>query len=52
MHGSFLKNILCVNSGTPNWAVQSETNRTSIVPLILKRMVRYWDHVTEFPSPI
>ena len=51
LHRSFLIHILCVNSRTSNWAVQSETNRTSTVPSLLTRMVRYWNHVTEFASP-
>ena len=46
LHCSFLKHIFCVNYRTSNWAVQSETKRTSIVSLILKRMVKYWNHVT------
>ena len=52
LHCSFLKHILCVNSRTSNWPVQSETNRTSIEPLILQRMIWYCNHVTEHPGPI
>ena len=52
LHYSFLKHILCVNSRTSNCAVQSETNRTSRVPLILTRTIRYWNHMTKSSSPI
>lgn len=52
LHCSFFKHVLCVNSRTSNWEVQSETNRPSIVSLILIRLVRYQNHVTESSSPI
>ena len=52
LHRSFLKHIHCVNSRISDWAVQSETNRTLIVPLIFKITVRNWNHATESPSPI
>ena len=44
--------LLCVNSRASNWAVQKETSKTSITPLIVKRMVRSWIYVTESPCPI
>ena len=52
LHRSFLKHIHCVNSRISDWAVQSETNRTLIVPLIFKIMVRNWNHATESSGPI
>ena len=52
LHCFFLKHIHCVNSRISDWAVQSETNRTLIVPLIFKIMVRNWNHATEYASPI
>ena len=52
LHCSFSIHIFCVYSRTSNLAVRSETNRTSIVPLILKRMVRCRNRVKKCPSPI
>ena len=36
---SFLKHILGVHSGASNWAVESKTNRNSVIPHIVRRMI-------------
>ena len=52
LQGSFLKRILGVHSHTSNWGVKSETNRSSILIKIMKRMIEFWSHVKEPGSPI
>ena len=52
LQGSFLKHILGVHSRTSNWAVESETNRNSAIPSILKKMVGFYDHLKSSESPI
>ena len=48
----FIKQILRVNSKASNWAVLSETNRSSLIPGIMPRMISFWKHLQDSPSPI
>ena len=46
------KQILGVNSDPSNWEVLSETNRSSLIPGIMTRMISFWKHLQDSPSPI
>ena len=48
----FIKQILRVNSKASNWAVLSETNRSSLILGIMTRMISFWKHLQDSPSPI
>ena len=48
----FIKQILRVNSKASNWAVLSETNRSSLIPGIMASMILFWKHLQDSPSPI
>ena len=52
LQGTFLKHILGVHSRSSNWGVESETNRNSIIPLIIKRMIGFYSHLENSESPI
>ena len=52
LHYVFNKQILGVNSKVSNWAVLSETNRSSLIPGIMTRMFSFWKHLQDSPSPI
>ena len=52
LHCVFIKQILAVNSTALNWAVLSETNRSSLIPGIMTRMISFWKHLQDSPSPI
>ena len=53
LHFSFsVKQFLDVNSKATNWAVLSETNRPSLVPGIMTRMISFWKHLQDSPNPI
>ena len=52
LHCIFIKHILGVNSKASNWAVLSETNRSSLIPGIMTRMISFWKHLQDSPSPI
>ena len=41
LKGSFLKHILGVHACTSNWVVKSETNRSSVLIKIIKRMIGF-----------
>ena len=41
LQGSFLKHILGVYSQASNWAVESETNRNSVILHIVRRSCRW-----------
>ena len=46
LQGSLLKHILGVHSGASNWAVESETNRNSVIPHIVRRMIGFYNHLS------
>ena len=48
----FIKQILRVNSKASNWAVLSETNRSSLILGIMTRMILFWKHLQDSPCPI
>ena len=52
LHCVFIKQILGVNSKASNWAVLSETNRSSLILGIMTRMISFWKHLQDSPSPI
>ena len=52
LHCVFIKQILGVNSKVSKWAILSETNRSSLIPGIMTRMISFWKHVQDPPSPI
>ena len=52
LQGSFLKHILGVHSRASNWAVESETNRNSVIPHIVRRMIGFYNHLRNSESPI
>ena len=52
LQGSFLKHILGVHSRASNWAVESETNRNSVIPHIVRRMIGFYNHLRNLESPI
>ena len=47
-----VKRFLGVNSKVTNWAVLRETNRPSLIPGIMTRMISFWKHLQDSPSPI
>ena len=49
---TFLKHILGVHSRVSNWAVESETNRNSIIVKIIKKMGGFLKHTIDSESPI
>ena len=51
LHCVFIKQILDVNSAS-NWAILSETNGYSLIPGIITRMISFWKHLQDSPSPI
>ena len=51
-HLKFLKHILSVNQRATNWAVLSETNRNRLITKVIHKMIGYWTHIKNFPSPI
>ena len=52
LQGSLLKHILAVHSWASNWAVESKTNRNSVIPCIVRRMIGFYDHLRNLESPI
>ena len=52
LQGSFLKLIFGVHSRASNWAVESETNRNSVIPHIVRRMIGFYNHLRNSESPI
>ena len=50
-HCVFIKQILGVNSKASNWTVLGETNRSSLIPGIMTRMILFWKHLQHSPSP-
>ena len=52
LQGSFLKHIFGVHSRASNWAVESETNRNSVIPHIVRRMIGFYNHLRNSESPI
>lgn len=40
------------NSKVSNWAVLSESNRSSLIPGIMTRMIAFWKHLQDSPSTI
>ena len=52
LQGSFLNHILGVHSRASNWAVESETNRNSVIPHIVRRMIGFYNHLRNSESPI
>ena len=47
-----VKRFLGVNSKVTNWAVLRETNRPSLIPGIMTRMISFWKHLQDSPNPI
>ena len=41
-----------MHSRASNWAVQSETNRNSVTPHIVRRMIGFYNHLRNSESPI
>ena len=52
LQGSFLRHILGVHSRASNWPVESETNRNSVIPHIVRRMIGFYNHLRNSESPI
>ena len=52
LHCVFIKQILGVSSKASNWAVLSETSRSSMISGIMTRMISFWKHLQDSPSPI
>ena len=52
LHCVFIKQILDVYSKASNWAMLSETNRSSLIPRIMTRMISDWKHLQDSPSPV
>ena len=52
LHVKFLKHIFGVNQRATNWAVLSETNRNPVITKVIDKMIGYWTHIKNFPSPI
>ena len=52
LHCVFIKQVLGVNPKPSNWAVLSETNRSSLIPSIMTRMISFWKHLQDSPSSI
>ena len=52
LHLKFLKQILGVNQQATNWAVLTETNRNSLITKVIDKMIGYWIHIKNSPSPI
>ena len=41
-----------MNRRATNWAVLSETNRNSLITKVIDKMIGYWIHIKNSPSPI
>ena len=41
-----------MHSRASNWAVESETNRNSVIPHIIRRMIGFYNHLRNSESPI
>ena len=41
-----------MHSRASNWAVESETNRNSVIPNIVRRMIGFYNHLRISESPI
>ena len=41
-----------MHSRASNWAVESETNRNSVIPHIVRRMIGFYNHLRNSESPI
>ena len=52
LYSVFIKQILGVNSKISNWAVLSETNKSSLIQGIMTRIISFWKHFQDSPSPI
>ena len=52
LQDSYLKHVLGVHARTSNWAVKSDTNRTSLLIKIIKKLTGFWSHIKESESPI
>ena len=52
LHCIFIKHILHVNSKASNWTVLSETKRFSLISGIMTRIISFWKHLQDSPSPI
>ena len=52
LHCVFIKQILGVNSKVSNWAILSGTNRSSLISGIMTRMISFWKHLQDSPTPI
>ena len=52
LHCVFIKQILGVNLKASNWAIPSETNRSSLIPGIKTKMISFWKYLQDSPSPI
>ena len=42
LHCVFIKQILGINSKASNWAVLSETIRSSLIPGVMNRIISFW----------
>ena len=51
LHCVFIKQILGVFINQ-NWAILSETNRSSQIPGITTRMISFWKHLQDSPSSV
>ena len=52
LQGLFLKHNLGVHSRASNWAVESKTNRNSVIPHIVRRIIGFYNHLRNSESPI
>ena len=41
-----------MNQRATNWAVLSETNRSSLITKVIDKMIGYWIHIKNSPSSI
>ena len=41
-----------MNSQASNWAVENKTNRNSVIPHIVRRMIGFYNHLRNSESPI
>ena len=48
----FCKRLLGVREKTSNWGVTSELGRHPTVILIMEKIIKFWDHLTQSKSPI
>ena len=47
-----MKHILGAHSQASNWAVESETNKNSVISHIVRRMIGFYHHLRKSESPI